>query len=369
MSAQAIAIENLVIIGSGPAGYTAAIYAGRANLKPLVFEGLMAGGVPGGQLMTTTEVENFPGFPTGVQGPELMQRMKAQAERCGAELVMEDVTAVDFSLRPFVVRSDYREVRAHSVIIATGATAKRLHLPGEERLWNRGISACAVCDGAAPMFRGVELAVVGGGDTAAEESLFLTKYGTKVHVLARRDRLRASKVMQDRLLSHPKIQVHWNTVPVAAIGQERMEGVRLRDTVTQAERDLPVGGLFYAIGHKPNTDLFGGQIAMDEGGYILTGDKSTKTNVDGVFACGDVQDREYRQAITAAGSGCMAALEAERWLSANGLALEVRPSAVTAPPVATSATVPPPVESVADAPIAEFALNVPEVAGEETDCE
>ncbi len=317
-----VQVENVVIIGSGPAGHTAAIYAGRANLKPLVFEGFQAGGIPGGQLMTTTDVENFPGFPTGIMGPELMGRIKAQAEHCGAELITEDVTGVDLSQRPFVVRSDSQEVRTHSIIIATGATAKRLHLPSEPEFWNKGISACAICDGAAPIFRGVELAVVGGGDTAAEEAIFLTKYGSKVHLLVRRDQMRASKVMQDRVLAHPKIQVHWFTAPVDVYGAETIKGVRLRNLQTNEESDLPVGGLFYAIGHQPNTSLFAGQLELDATGYIVTHGKSAATNIAGDFACGDVQDHEYRQAITAAGSGCMAALEAERWLSANGLMQE-----------------------------------------------
>ncbi len=312
-------LANVVIIGSGPAGYTAAIYAGRANLQPLVFEGFQVGGIPGGQLMTTTEVENFPGFPTGIMGPELMKRMKEQAERCGAQLITEDVIAVDLQQRPFVVRSTNVELQAHAVIIATGATAKRLNLPHEADFWNKGISACAICDGAAPMFRGVELAVVGGGDTAAEEALFLTKYASKVHLLVRRDRMRASKVMQDRVLSHPKIEVHWHTVPVDVLGDGKLTAVKLQNTLTQEEYEMPVGGLFYAIGHKPNTDLFVGQLELDEAGYIVTQGKSTRTSVEGVFACGDVQDHEYRQAITAAGTGCMAALEAERWLSAQGL--------------------------------------------------
>ncbi|CAN1213606.1 thioredoxin-disulfide reductase [Tumidithrix helvetica PCC 7403] len=320
-------VENVVIIGSGPAGYTAAIYAGRANLKPFVFEGFQAGGLPGGQLMTTTEVENFPGFPTGVMGPALMGLLKAQAENCGAELHTEDVTYVDLSQRPFIVRSESQEVQAHSIIIATGATAKRLHLLGEAEFWNKGISACAICDGAIPMFKGVELAVVGGGDTAAEEAIFLTKYGSKIHLLVRSDRMRASKVMQDRVLAHPKIEVHWNTEPLNVYGSETIKGIKLRNTATKQESDLPVGGLFYAIGHKPNTDLFAGQLELDATGYIITQGKSTKTSVEGVYACGDVQDHEYRQAITAAGSGCMAALEAERWLSVQGYGEEFHASA------------------------------------------
>ncbi|TYQ27833.1 thioredoxin-disulfide reductase [Pseudanabaena sp. UWO311] len=309
-------IRNVVIIGSGPAGYTAAIYAGRANLNPLVFEGFQKGGIPGGQLMTTTEVENFPGFPTGVMGPQLMSYIKEQAINCGAELIMEDVTSVDFRDRPFTIKYLSHEVQTHSVIIATGATAKRLHLPSEPKYWNRGISACAVCDGAAPIFRGVELAVVGGGDTAAEESIFLTKYGSKVHLLVRGDRMRASKIMQERVLAHPKITVHWQSIPIDVYGEEIVKGVKLRHAVTNEESDLAVGGLFYAIGHSPNTDLFAGQIELDATGYIITKGKSTSTNIAGVYACGDVQDHEYRQAITAAGTGCMAALEAERWLSA-----------------------------------------------------
>jgi thioredoxin reductase (NADPH) len=315
-------VENVVIIGSGPAGYTAAIYAGRANLKPLVFEGLQAGGIPGGQLMTTTDVENFPGFPKGIMGPALMNLVKQQSERCGAELHTEDVTFVDLSSRPFKVGSAYREVETHSIIIATGATAQRLNLPSEPQFWNKGISACAICDGAIPMFRNVELAVVGGGDTAAEEAIFLTKYGSKVHMLVRRDRLRASKVMQDRVLNHPNIEVHWNTAPVDVYGHEFVQGVKLQNTADRSERDLAVGGLFYAIGHKPNTNLFKGQIDLDDTGYVITHGKSTATSVEGVYACGDVQDHEYRQAITAAGTGCMAALEAERWLSAKGLSQE-----------------------------------------------
>ena len=310
-------IRNVVIIGSGPAGYTAAIYAGRASLNPLVFEGFQIGGIPGGQLMTTTEVENFPGFPEGIMGPQLMIHMKDQAVNCGAELVMEDVVAVDFSDQPFTITSSSQSVQAHSVIIATGATAKRLNLPSEAQYWNRGISACAVCDGAAPIFRGAELAVVGGGDTAVEEALFLTKYGSKVHLLVRSDHLRASKVMQQRVLNHPKISVHWHSLAIDVYGEGIVQGVKMRDTITNEERNLAVGGIFYAIGHTPNTELFAGQIELDATGYIVTKGKSTATNIEGVYACGDVQDHEYRQAVTAAGTGCMAALEVERWLSAK----------------------------------------------------
>ncbi|MFQ4141757.1 thioredoxin-disulfide reductase [Chlorogloeopsis sp. ULAP02] len=315
-------VENVVIIGSGPAGYTAAIYAGRANLKPVVFEGFQAGGLPGGQLMTTTEVENFPGFPQGITGPELMDQMKAQAERWGAELYTEDVIEVDLSQRPFTVRSEEREFKTHSLIIATGATAKRLGLPCEGQFWSRGISACAICDGATPIFHGAELAVVGGGDSAAEEAIYLTKYGSKVNLLVRSEKMRASKAMQDRVLSNPKIHVHWNTEPVDIFGNGHMEGVKIRNNKTGEESELHVKGLFYAIGHTPNTSLFKGQVELDEVGYIVTKPGSPETSLEGVFAAGDVQDHEYRQAITAAGSGCMAAMLAERWLSSNGLIQE-----------------------------------------------
>ncbi|MBD2101439.1 thioredoxin-disulfide reductase [Leptolyngbya sp. FACHB-261] len=320
-------VENLVIIGSGPAGYTAAIYAARANLKPIVFEGFQAGGLPGGQLMTTTDVENFPGFPEGIQGPQLMDRMKAQAVRWGAELHTEDVTHVDLSQRPFRVRSEEREIYAHSIVIATGATAKRLNLPSEGYYWNRGISACAICDGATPMFKNVELAIVGAGDTAAEEALFLTKYGCKVHMLVRSNQMRASKTMQDRVINHPKIEIHWNSRPLDIYGDDQqIRGIKLEDTTTGEKRELPIGGLFYAIGHTPNTSLFQGQLDLDEVGYIKTQHGSVETNVPGVFAAGDVQDHEYRQAITAAGTGCMAALLAERWLSVQGLIEEYHQS-------------------------------------------
>ncbi len=330
-------VENLVIIGSGPAGYTAAIYAARANLKPVVFEGFQDGGLPGGQLMTTTEVENFPGFPEGITGPQLMERMKAQAERWGAELYTEDVTFVDLSQRPFIVRSEEREVRTHSLVIATGATAKRLGLASETVFWSHGISACAICDGATPIFHGAPLAVVGGGDSAAEEAVYLTKYGDHVHLLVRREQMRASKAMQDRVLNNPRITVHWNTEPLDVFGENgRMTGVRVRDTKTGEERDLQVKGLFYAIGHTPNTSLFKGQLELDEVGYIVTKPGSVETSVEGVYAAGDVQDHEFRQAITAAGTGCMAAMLAERWLSVNALIQEYHqqmPSSET-PPVA-----------------------------------
>jgi thioredoxin reductase (NADPH) len=336
-------VENVVIIGSGPAGYTAAIYAGRANLKPVVFTGVERGGPAGGQLMTTTEVENFPGFPEGLTGPELMERMRAQAVRWGAELIPEDVLAVDLQQRPFVLRSAEREVRAHAVIIATGATAKRLHLPSEEKFWNLGISACAICDGASPLFRGVDVAVIGGGDTACEEAVYLTKFARHVHLLVRSERLRASKTMQERVLRHPKITVHWHTEAVDVYGNGTLQGVRVKNNQTQQEQDLPVGGLFYAIGHTPNTDLFQGQLALDGAGYIVTQPGTVATSVPGVFACGDVQDHEYRQAITAAGTGCMAALLAERWLTEQDLAQEFSsaPATATATPAAPAPSVAP----------------------------
>ncbi|MEP0870529.1 thioredoxin-disulfide reductase [Trichocoleus desertorum AS-A10] len=331
-------VENLVIIGSGPAGYTAAIYAARANLKPFVFEGFQAGGLPGGQLMTTTEVENFPGFPEGITGPQLMDRMKAQAVRWGAELVTEDVVSVDFSQRPFVVRSEEREVKAHSIVIATGATAKRLGLPCEHQFWSRGISACAICDGATPIFRSAELAVVGGGDSAAEEAVYLTKYGSHVHLLVRGEKMRASKAMQDRVLKNSKITVHWNTDILDVFGEENhMKGVHLRNKKTGEASELHVRGLFYAIGHTPNTSLFKGQLELDDVGYVVTKPGSVETSIEGVFAAGDVQDHEYRQAITAAGTGCMAAMLAERWLSTQGLVQEFHQTEASEKPEAEQA--------------------------------
>ena len=323
-------IENLVIIGSGPAGYTAAIYAARANLKPVMFEGFEAGGLPGGQLMTTTEVENFPGFPEGITGPQLMTRMKEQAVRWGTECHTEDVTSVDLSQRPFTIRSQEREVKAHSVVIATGATARRLGLPSEKQYWNAGISACAICDGASPLFKGNELIVIGGGDSAAEEAVYLTKYGTHVHLLVRSGVMRASKTMQDRVLQNPKITVHWHTEAVDVFGENgRMTGLKVRDRQTGEEKDIPAKGLFYAIGHTPNTSLFEGQLELDETGYLVTKADSVATSVEGVYGAGDVQDHEYRQAITAAGTGCMAALLAERWLSQHNLIQEYHQDAET----------------------------------------
>ena len=334
-------VENLVIIGSGPAGYTAAIYAGRANLKPVVFEGYQLGGIPGGQLMTTTEVENFPGFPEGITGPELMDRIKAQAQRWGAELFTEDVISVDLSQRPFTVKSEERELKTHAIVIATGATAKRLHLPHEEQFWNAGISACAICDGASPIFKGVELAVIGGGDTATEEAVYLTKYATHVHLLVRRHELRASKTMQQRVLTHPKITVHWNTEVIDVYGNDKLGGLKIKNNQTGEQQDLPVQGLFYAIGHTPNTQIFQGQLDLDEVGYIVTKQGTPETSVEGVYAVGDVQDHEFRQAITAAGSGCMGAMLAERWLSMNGLAQEVQQTETAEPEAETTASTQP----------------------------
>eukprot|EP00191_Tetraselmis_sp_GSL018_P003026 CAMPEP_0177597972 /NCGR_PEP_ID=MMETSP0419_2-20121207/12041_1 /TAXON_ID=582737 /ORGANISM="Tetraselmis sp., Strain GSL018" /LENGTH=487 /DNA_ID=CAMNT_0019090267 /DNA_START=145 /DNA_END=1608 /DNA_ORIENTATION=- len=314
-------VENVVIIGSGPAGYTAAIYAARAKLRPFVFEGVSAGGVRGGQLMTTTEVENFPGFPQGITGPDLMERMREQAERWGAALEAEDVEHVDLSARPFVVRSSERTVRAHAVVVATGAAAKRLNIPSEDRFWSNGISACAICDGASPLFRGGEVAVVGGGDTATEEAVYLTKYAERVHLLVRGPAMRASKTMQDRVLESGNITVHYNTAVVDACGDDsdRMTHLQVKDSVTGEERNLAVGGLFYGIGHKPNSAMLRGQIDLDEAGYVKV-TQGVRTSVSGVFAAGDLVDTEWRQAVTAAGSGCQAAIAAERYLSAEKLA-------------------------------------------------
>lgn len=327
-TADDLDVQNLVIIGSGPAGYTAAIYAGRANLKPLCFEGLTVG-PPGGQLMTTTEVENFPGFPQGITGPDLMNNMREQGERWGAVFETEDVEFVDFSTRPFVVRSTSRVVKAQSVIIATGATARRLGLPSEDEFWSRGISACAICDGAAPIFRDEPLGVIGGGDAAVEEAVYLTKYSPKVHLFVRKKTLAASKAMVDRLAEESSVEVHLGTVVEDVLGNgaadgtdgSPLTGALVRDEA--GEREIPIRGLFYAIGHNPNTNLFTGQIQTDMQGYVKVKPGTPKTNVEGVFAAGDVQDTEWRQAVTAAGTGCTAALAAERYLTANGLLKEV----------------------------------------------
>ncbi|MBZ0167405.1 MAG: thioredoxin-disulfide reductase [Candidatus Omnitrophica bacterium] len=309
-------MENLVIIGSGPAAHTAAIYAGRAQLAPLLFEGLMAGGVAaGGQLTTTTDVENFPGFPEGIMGPELMSRCREQSLKCGARIETVTVDKIDLGTHPYKVFIGQKEVETKALIIATGATAQRLHVAGEEKLWQRGISACAVCDGALPIFRDKTLYVIGGGDTACEEALFLTKYGSKVVMCVRRDVMRASKVMQERVVKHPKIEVMWHTELREVLGSDRLSQVKVVNNQSGEESLLQAGGLFYAIGHLPNTGFLEGQLETDETGYLITKPKSTQTSRPGVFACGDVQDKVYRQAITAAGTGCMAALEAERYLS------------------------------------------------------
>ncbi|KAI8930098.1 hypothetical protein BC831DRAFT_395619 [Entophlyctis helioformis] len=316
--------HKVVIIGSGPAGHTAAIYLARANLNPVMYEGFLAAGIAaGGQLTTTTEVENFPGFPAGLSGTELMDRMKEQSIKFGTTIITETISKVDFSQRPFKLwREDNEEEKdvifADSVVIATGATAKRLFIEGEDTFWQSGISACAVCDGAVPIFRNKPLVVVGGGDSASEEATFLTKYASKVYLLVRRDKLRASKVMADRVMKHPKVEILWNKVPVKAEGDSLLNNLVIEDTVTGERTNLAVNGLFYAIGHTPNTAVFKGQVDLHDNGYIKVKENnnvaSSYTSVEGVFACGDVQDFTYRQAVTAAGSGCMAALDCERWL-------------------------------------------------------
>ena len=307
-------IHPVIIIGSGPAGLTAAIYTARASLSPLVIEGepSSTSDQPGGQLMLTTEVENFPGFPEGVMGPELMGNFRAQAERFGAEFITEKVTRVDFSERPFRVWIGDDEHRAQSVIVSTGARSLMLGLEAEQRLIGHGLSTCATCDGF--FFRGHEIAVVGGGDSAIEEATFLTKFADKVTIIHRRDEFRASKIMQQRAFDNPKIDILWNHTVTEINGADRVESIEVTDTVTGAVSTMDVTGVFIAIGHRPNTDLFTGVLDMDETGYLETVPGSSRTNIEGVFACGDVQDHTYRQAITAAGSGCMAAIDAERWL-------------------------------------------------------
>ncbi len=310
--------HQVVIVGSGPAGLTAAIYTARASLAPLVIEGepSSTSDQPGGQLMLTTEVENFPGFPEGIMGPELMMRCREQAARFGAEFLTAKATAIDFSERPFKVWVRDDLFTADAVIVSTGAQSLMLGLEAEARLIGHGLSTCATCDGF--FFRGQEIAVVGGGDSAIEEATFLTKFASKVHLLVRRDELRASKIMQDRAHSNPKIEIMWNTVVDDLVGAEKLEGAIIRDTKSGATSTLPVTGLFVAIGHRPNTDLFKGVLDMEDNGYLITRAGSSYTNVDGVFACGDVQDHTYRQAITAAGSGCVAAIDCERWLESVG---------------------------------------------------
>ena len=314
-------MENVIIIGSGPAGYTAAIYAARANTNPLMLMGEPSQEVlPGGQLMTTTEVENYPGFPDGVTGPELMELFRRQAEKFGTKLLYRSVTDIDFSRYPLVVASGDDVWETRSVIVATGASAKYLGIASEERFKNFGVSACATCDGALPRYRNKPLVVVGGGDTAMEEALFLTRFASRVHVVHRRDRFRASSIMGQRVAQHEKIAVEWNCVVDEVLGNDKdgVTGVRLKDVQAGIMRELECTGVFVAIGHKPNTELFGGILDMDEQGYLITQCDSTYTNVAGVFAAGDVRDKTYRQAITAAGSGCKAAIDCTRWLEAQG---------------------------------------------------
>lgn len=315
MASEATEKVHVLIIGSGPAGYTAAIYAARANMKPVLYQGIQ----PGGQLTITTEVENYPGYPDGIQGPEMMVHFEKQAARMGADIRYGLATKVDFSKQPYRVEIDEEKwIEADAVIISTGASAKWLGLESEQRLNGFGVSACAVCDGF--FFKGKEVAIVGAGDTAAEEALYLSKLCTTVHMFIRRDQMRASKVMQDRVLNAPNIKVYWNTDTDEILGEKKVEAVRIINNKTNEKQDIPISGFFVAIGHQPNSDIFKEWIDMDETGYILTQPGTTKTNVEGVFAAGDVQDKNYRQAVTAAGSGCMAALDAERYLTAKGLA-------------------------------------------------
>ena len=304
--------EHVIILGSGPAGLTAALYAARANLRPLIFDGLLMGG----QLTQTTDVDNYPGFAEGIMGPDLMDAMRSQVERFGARFELDEIVSCDLSKRPFtVVASGGNTFTCDALIIATGATAKRLNIESETRLWSRGVSACATCDGF--FFKGVELIVVGGGDTAMEEATFLTKFATKVYIVHRRDALRASKIMQDRAMKNPKIEFIWSAEIVEILGDQKCDAVRLRNTVTGETWVKPIGGVFLGIGHEPNTRAFVDWIDHDADGYLVTTPGRTATNIPGVYACGDVQDHYYRQAVTAAGSGCQAAIECERWLEAQ----------------------------------------------------
>ncbi len=315
-----MSMENVVILGGGPAGCTAALYTARANLAPLVLEGEPSGDIlPGGQLMTTTEVENFPGYPEGVSGPQLMIDLKKQAERFGSRFEYKTATRVDLKSYPFVVYTGDEKIETKSLIIATGASARYLGLPAEQKFLNRGVSACATCDGALPRFRNKPVVVVGGGDSAMEEALFLARFASRVYVVHRRDKFRASKIMADRVLAHPKITVEWDSVVEDIFGNDKdgVTGVLLKNVKTNKKQEIPCTGYFSAIGHKPNTDLFKDYLELDEQGYIITKPKRTATNIEGVFACGDVQDPYYRQAITAAGTGCMAAIESTRWLEAR----------------------------------------------------
>jgi thioredoxin reductase (NADPH) len=311
-------MEKVIVIGSGPAGYTAALYTARADLNPLVLEGEMRQEMlPGGQLMTTTDVENYPGYPDGVTGPEMVADFKKQCERFGTRFEYETVVKVDFSKRPFTLWSNNKEYQAESVIIATGATAKYLGLESEDKFKESGVSACATCDGALPPYRDKPLVVVGGGDTAMEEALFLTRFASTVHLIHRRDEFRASKIMVDRVIKNDKINIHWFSVIDEVLGDEDwVTGVRIKNVKTDETEEIQCTGYFSAIGHKPNTDIFKDVLDMDDVGYLITKPDSTYTNVDGVFAAGDVQDSVYRQAVTAAGSGCMSAIDATRWLEA-----------------------------------------------------
>ena len=316
--------ENIVIIGSGPAGYTAAIYAARANLQPLLITGFQEGGIPGGQLMTTTFVENFPGFPNGVQGPELMDLIKAQAVRWGTKLIEEDAISIDLSQRPFTINTKTIKVRSNSLIISTGASANRLGLKNEQSFWSKGISACAICDGATPQFRNEELAVVGGGDSACEEAEYLTKYGSHVHLLVRSSKLKASAAMADRVKANSNITIHWETELIDVLGDQWLKKLKVKRKNAQNEDEILAKGLFYAIGHTPNTSLFSNQLSTDSKGYLLTKPGRPETSLEGVYAAGDVADSEWRQGVTAAGSGCKAALAAERWLTTNNLATLIK---------------------------------------------
>ena len=312
-------VENIIIIGSGPAGHTAAIYCSRANLKPLMFEGFCAGGVPGGQLMITTEVENYPGFPQGITGPEMMEHFRNQSQRFDTRIITQDVDAVDLNSRPFKVRSEGKDYFTKAVIVATGASARYIGLESEKAFMNRGVSACATCDGALPIFRNQELIVVGGGDSAMEEAVFLTRFASKVLIVHRRDVFRASKIMLERAQANEKIEFIVPAVLEEICGDEQVESVVIKMTDSGKIVTKEVAGVFVAIGHTPNTAIFAEQIDLDDKGYISTQGSSTYTNIAGVFACGDVQDSVYRQAVTAAGSGCKAAIDAERWLEANPL--------------------------------------------------
>lgn len=314
MKDNSIERVHCLVIGSGPAGYTAAIYAARANMKPVLYQGIQ----PGGQLTITTEVENYPGYPDGIQGPEMMVHFEKQAIRMGADVRYGLATKVDFSEQPYKVWIDEDKMMlADSIIISTGASAKWLGLESEQRLNGYGVSACAVCDGF--FFKGKEVAIVGAGDTAAEEAIYLSKMCTKVHMIVRKEQMRASKIMQDRVLSNPKIQIYWNSVTEEVLGDQKVTGVRIKNVNSGEVTDLEVSAFFVAIGHQPNSDIFKEWINMDEAGYILTQPGTTKTNVEGIFAAGDVQDKNYRQAVTAAGTGCMAALDAERYLTIKGI--------------------------------------------------